>query len=91
MKTQAEKKQIQQIALYSFLVSLPVSAGASLVVNGDTVLWAKLQNVLRFNEAHAQISYTGPNVWTNAPTLTLTVTQPVPIVTGDSGDSGDSG
>ncbi len=95
MTTQIEKKQIQQIALYSFLTALPVSAGASLIVNGDTVQWAKLQNLLGAEDVHAQITYEGPGVWTNDPAQRFSVTNPAPVVmptvVSDSGDSGDSG
>lgn len=98
-KTHIEQKQVRQIALYSLLSALPLSAASTLVVVGDAPLWAGLQKVFSMEEAVAQasisssdgcppasITYSGGNVWKNNSDIgNLAVVAYQPCDSGDSG------
>ncbi len=92
--SQIEKQQISTIALYSFITALPISAGATLIAQGNTALWASLQQTLGLEEARAQISYEGDDGWTNSQGASMSINvppPPPPPPVGDGDGDGDSG
>ncbi len=73
-----ERQEVQRLALLSLLTALPVSAGATLVMEGDTVLWAGIERALGIQTINAQVTHSGTENWTNDPNASVTVSTPPP-------------
>ncbi len=90
------KQQVKNIYLLSLMISSPVSLGATLMMEGDTALWAALESVFGISSTEA-VEYTGTSEWTKDPNASFTVVSPIPVgmppdPINDAGDgSGGSG